>query len=244
MKKEYMGIKTLIAKGNYDFALYALEGYLEKYPGNSYALKEYASIVRQRGNPQQALKILSECTKEGIHSIREKAYCYMDMGDYERALEEINKIDHKTKTCYFVKTFCEWKLGICDQENNSKAYRVEQLFSFDRQFAIEQIKKIYENGEESSFSENVDVEKLYDYVESVLPDAKRKYADDVMWHYLFYVDHVGYTNGKKSTNLLEVVSLPESYQILTMYPVPYVKSSTVNYENKKSDEKMLIKIYK
>lgn len=232
-KNEFWGIKSLIESGNIPFAIQALEEYLKKYPGNSYAIKEYASILRQQGRCEDALALLMQCESEGIHSIRERAFCYYYMGRYEDSLKEALKVCDPTgrdEKLNQVKNFARIKLGR-SEEVTGQFYSVEQLVNYDREKAISQIKKhkMLANTGDCYLTSNYDLDCLFHNITSLLPIAEPTIVDDFMPYYMFYIKTIGYSTVKKDVvNYLKVVTLPNTFDILTMYPAYDIKKYAIN----------------
>lgn len=220
-KYEYRGIRTLIKKGHYDLAIVACEEFLQKYPGNSYVLKDYASIVRQQGSPEGALELLSNCQNEGIHNIRERALCYAYMGEYQQALETICNIRCFNDKDKSIVTFCKAKLGKYSEDDSAcSCYDIKQAISYDEKVAIEHIKSSNEAAKEANYycyNEEIDIEQLYYNLQKILPEASPIVNDSLMTKYLFRMQDVGYLEGER-TNVLAVTTFPNSFDIMTMIP--------------------------
>lgn len=203
-KREYNGINNLIKNGRYDLAVVALEEFLEKYPENSYALKEYASIIRQQKKPEEALKEIKKIPQNVRYKI------------------DVNQIMN----------FCYAKLGQYD-EITGDYYSIQQVISYDSEKALAHINSeshMDKSGNEGIFSSSVNVEELYHNIRMILPDSKNTIIDQLMTCYIYYIKDVGYSNTYDTPiNHLSVITLPNSYDILTMFPDSTItKRSMIN----------------
>ncbi len=241
-KEEFQGIIRLIQRGNMKLAQSALEEYLEKYPRNSYAIKEYASILRQQGNSLKALEYLSQIEEEKIFTIREKAYCYIYMEEYEKALAEINRATWLDDNMEQAQSFCKAKLGAFREL--SKSYTTNQFISYDENRAIEYIKQYTDPKKEAYFEENVDIENLYYNMQKVLPDAEQTLTGNLMRKYIFHLKDVATTAENENINHVTVVVFPTTFDILSICPTTYQRNVVINdYEGllSKQEEPRLTK---
>ncbi len=228
--KAYKGIMELIKNGKTHIALTALEDYLKKYPGNSYGIKEYATILRHYNRVEEALEMLPEDSSD-IHLIRERAICFLYLGNYEKALKEINKLPKNTTENHFIKTLCKVKLGLVstDRIDPKQAYRISQAVSYSRENAIIHIKEHTKEAGRSYFNEEVDIEKLYDDIDRLIPKAEPQLSiDPFMTGYLFYVPRVGFNSNDIPLNHLKVATILNTGKILTMFPTEKVYLTVTN----------------
>lgn len=225
---EFWKIRKLIEDGKYHLAVSALQDFLQKYPGDSYSLKEYASILRCQGEPEQALMLLSQCESDGEHSIRERAICYIYQEEYEKALLELNHISGvHDKDLKQVESFCRAKLGI-ETAEDSKYYSIQQAIEYDEEKAIEHIKNHGKNCGRDYFNPDIDIKELYYNIQSVLSRATPMINDSLLRYYSFFIKNVGYSQAGNSVNYLLVRVLPNSFDILTMFPDSLIRNTYIN----------------
>ncbi len=209
---EFRGITGLIIHGNYPLAIKALEEYLEKYPGNSYGIKEYSGILRQLERPEEALEILAQSNDNPVHIRREKAYSYMLIEEYEKALEEFATMPSTTNNIEKAKSYCRAKLNICSEIELSNYY-VQQFAFYDEKKAIEYIEK----NPCISFSKNISIEELFHNISLVLENATPVITCDFLRKYYFRIPQIGQYK-KENVDYLIVITPPNSKEILTMVP--------------------------
>jgi len=234
-KREYYAIKELIENGKIELAKLALEKYLEDYPRNSYGLKEYASILRQEGDILQALSLLSESEEVSLHIIKERIFCYIGMEEYELALKEVYKILETSQARNYLESFCKVKLGICDA-SDLRFYTARQAFHYSEEEALQHIKKHTRKRAKGNsgycyFSPDISIEEIYHNIRNLLPDAQSIITDDFMKCYIFQINGIGYTDEDLPVNHLQVTVLPNSSDIITMFPYIGNKKNNINNYN-------------
>jgi len=227
-KEEYDGIKKLIAAGKYELAKTALEDYLERYPNNSYALKEYSCILRHQNRQHEALSLLLQCNSAEVHIICERAFCYAYSSEYEMALTEIAKLYNPNAVERKLKSFCSAKLGWLPEEAN-QFYGLSQIMNYDSEKAISHINDRYSSVDYIHFSEELNLEELYHNIRELLPEAKCTIYDDIMMYYIFRVESAGFIKGEKA-DYVTAVAPPYSTDIFTIYLTQneHVLKPTVN----------------
>ncbi len=229
---EFRGITRLIINGNYTLAITALEEYLQKYPGNSYGIKEYASILRQQKMPEEALKILEQSKENAVHIRRERAYSYILMEEYEKALEELSTMPKTTNVIEKAKSYCRAKLNRCSEIELSNYY-VQQFSSYSEQKAIEYISA----NPYTEFSKNINIEQLYYNIQSILENATPIITRDFLKEYYFRIPQIGQYKDEL-TNYLLVITTPDSLEILNMVPAKVERNIFINnYEKLLEDQK-------
>ncbi len=229
-KREYNGIDSLITKGNYKLALSALDEYLKKYPHNSYATKDYANILRHQGRLDEALSMLEQSDNYSDHILREKGYCYFLKGEYEKAREQLERIRKKDDHIDQAISFCKVKMNdYSEKEIDIKRYSVQQMIHYSEEKALDHLrfhrKKKYGR---AYFDENINVEDLFHNIQKVLPNSIQTWNWDLVSQYVYSIDQVGYDSDGLRTNRLSVMTLPNSYEILTMAPSGSKRNVEIN----------------
>ena len=106
------------------------------------------------------------------------------------------------------------------QKKDLNSYSDWQLFSYDKNRAINHIGKYHlVTGKYYKFSNDINLEEVYDYCKNNLKYLIRK--DDTETYLVSMPYEVGYLMDHK-TNLVEVIVIPTTNKILTMYPVAKV----------------------
>lgn len=228
-RTEFQGIKKLLLDGDYRLAIVALEEFLDKYPMDSYGLRAYASIVRQQGNIESALDLLQQVEEDSSYSINERAICYIYMEEYKRALAELDRIFAPTDDIKRLKKFCRAKLDICS-EYEKQSYLVQQTLHYNEQAALARIFEGYsQKREREYFSPLVNIEEVFHNIQRILPNAKATISANWMMNYIFQINGIGYTREDVLVNYLKVITLPNSFDIITMYPKFGDKKYAINY---------------
>ncbi len=241
-KEEFQGITHLIQRGNMKLAITALEEYLEKYPGNSYATKEYASILRQQGNPEKALEELAKIEEEKIFTIRERIYCHIYMEEYEKALTELQRVARLDDQMQQAQIFCLAKLNLLDK--SATDYVSRQFISYDENRAIKYIKRYQDSKNDASFKHNIEIESIYHNMQKILPMAEQTLTGNLMRKYIFYLKDVATGSQNQPINHVTVVVFPTTFDILSMCPTTYDRNVEINdYEHllQQKEEPTLVK---
>ena len=108
------------------------------------------------------------------------------------------------------------------------AYFQHQLLDYSRERAVEHIAKhLMETNPDgtriktfhSVFDENIDISELYDYISEEIEDMDPTGIDVVDYYKLKFDDYIGKTYNGKRTKYVEAVVIPNTKQILSIYPV-------------------------
>ena len=210
--------KTLIDTEEEEYALYqlaVLEGRQQRY-ANAYKLYENLLETSQR---EYALKKLI------FLDIREK--------DYDVAYDHFQEINNQSIKEHLIDTmfYLKYQLGILGNADGCKSYYCMQVINYDEKRAIEHIMNhLYENKDKrkhTQFDTNVDINELFNEVKVKLQYEKVT-SFQLNDYYLLDCDYpIGTADGIKTTKI-KVVTLPNTKQIITMYPVV----SSDKYDNR------------
>lgn len=120
------------------------------------------------------------------------------------------------------------------KEDELENYSDKQLYSYSKERAITHINRRHaSNGTLYKIAEDVDTTELYDYCINHLDLLIRKEDTDV---YLVEMPYdISEQMGNK-TNILEVITIPNTNNILTLYPVAKVGMYTKRLEEKKHEK--------
>lgn len=197
----------------------------DRYDDGTVNFNEYykaASINYRLGNNKEAKEYIDELLKS---SERLKKYnLYIPIKRLELLLKlELNE----------------------EIEDRSYFYVEEQIIDYDEQKAIDHIIDHHIlNISYSNFNENIVIEDLFYEAKEKLDDAFVIYSD-TFDRYIVKYDNIGY-NGEKTINQLEVITIPKTKKIITMYPSKNIPNYDLIDEEKteKKEPKRLSQIEK
>lgn len=224
--------------GNIDKALVYIENVLNSKDENSFekmwARLELAKIKMSLGELENATLILNELLDSKIKSTVLTELIHLDIKNknYESAYQKYNdlqKCSDYVEDNYFRQMclFLEHKLGIPNLKFHEKeTYFVRQLLNYDENLALKHIKlhldKQKGKASHSIYSESIDVDELYYFAkEQILNIESTSYG--ISDKYTIRCNKViGKTIENKLTDTLCVVTLSNTKDILTMYPIPAI----------------------
>lgn len=239
---EYKRIKKLINEKNWSSLMLILPNYLKKYPNDDWARLEFARLlkeVKQYQNALQQLYIIQHRLTEKDRKLKIDQYTTLEiynlnflMDRYEKSfqlLESVKKINQElffeVDLLQLEELFLRKQLNLpIDFEMNSKyPYLSSQIYSYDEEKAIQHIMMhkykeitLYEN----LFEEEIDVEKLFNQVKSVLEDSEALENDYITWKYYFEYPNVENPILKEEYpyKYLMVVVIKNTNHIISIYP--------------------------
>jgi len=219
--------------GNLDKA----ESWLEKIPKDSAHVEqpwvkfEVAKINIKKGNIEVGINELKNLisTKIKAEVLTELVKVYIKYEQYELA----DKYNTELQCCLNPKittnpkqidTFIKYHLGELEIEDLSKEpYFTQQLCNYSKEKAIEHIATHLEDNEEkqvhSIYSQIIDIEEIYDFATKKIKDIE---PEDLLGDkYIIRCNKIiGTTIDNKPTDSLRVVVIPNTNDILTIFPVP------------------------
>lgn len=206
-----MMIKSLILIDNYeyDLAIKELKNILIKFPNNKKALKKIFLLYYYTRRYQEAYDIILDVYK---------ANCFSSYG--ARVME----------------IFIEHQLGLKTNLDIKETYLLKQLKHYNQEEAIKHIKEhIYieeldGNNPEITFNKRINLKKLIQITKENIKNAKRSSRLGSCDTYFFALQNVGSDNDN-IYNVLKVVVLPETDNIVAMYPCGEEVSKDINYLN-------------
>lgn len=165
-------------------------------------------------------------TKISPAAFKELTFIKIREESYEEAynyyLKLINKKSVKlNQNLERINIYLKYKLGLLNEEDIIISnYFYSQLTNYDCNYALSHIKgkhncePMYEN---SKYNNNISISDLYDCVKLIINNENPTFYDisDVYLIEFNYI--VGNANGK-DTNIVEVTTLPNTKNILSMYP--------------------------
>ena len=217
IKFEYA--KLLILKGKKDLGKKLLLELLET-KSETYAKLELGRLEASIGNIEQARMYFESLlkTKSKIPALRELIVLEYNLKNYLKVLELIKLkkyiIDDKLiiSISKELNTFFK-DINYYDLKYN---YSINQILDYDEYIAIEHILERHCNSEEkSNFNKNIDIFKLFNNIKNMLNEEYKINKLQFNDYYLIPYEIIG----SKGENYLLVVTLPNTKDIITMYPV-------------------------
>lgn len=242
-KKDLDTIRKEYLKGNIIKARKYLEEYRKNYTDKHYVFKHHeAVILGYEGKTKESIEKLISLINDNDQKDVSSSYYYLAClltkeKQYQKAYEICKKIDFietlkNTKTLYknikrcleFLQKELSIEKGIKDKDSYYKI----QLYFYSNYYAIKHIiKKHKENDEHCNFYlEDEKIEKLYNIINNALYISKKTPDYQMGDIYYYNIPEIGINiNTGEKTNILKVITLPETKQILTMYPVKQEKQT-------------------
>lgn len=241
----YHDICKMIEEGKYNKGKKCLLEYLDEYPYNVKAKILLIKTFCLLNEIEEAEKLL-EYSLEVHYDIPIfnvlAAILYYSKEDYQKAYEHYEKIDFneykkadpsKAGEIYRLGIIIYEKVGIEADLLIKDSYLTKQYMEYDEDKALEYIKKNFKKGK-STFNYEEDIEKLFQTVRNKInEDAAETPTFDTLDLYYFKKKNVGKRNNN-STDILEVRTIKNTDQIITMFPVENKKNIIINELN---DEK-------
>lgn len=188
---------------------------------------------------------------------------YIHTEEYKKALDcfdELKKLrrltDFDVSHYYNLKFYLLYKNNIIIDESRADNYFTKQLLNYSKESAIEHIKEhLKEASDEelkskrfhSVFDKETNIEELYDFCSETIKKQKPVGYGIVDYYICELNDKVGATYSKKETASVEIITFPNSKQILSIYPVydkHINKVSNIKEEEKKPKPKKKKKLTK
>ena len=216
--------KNLLKTKNRSVTLFEL-GKLEKFSDNCEQSKNYfRQFLNERDSSSNKVKefyALQYLLFLEIHDENyEEAYII-----FQKILEhsEVKKISHKNLVQ--INLYLKYKLERLNEEDKEEmknSYFFNQLQNYDEKRAIDHIKNhLDENNtkrEHTIFLNSISIKKLYNEISLIIKILKPKTFNLCDKYILDYEYAIGEINGVK-TNTIEIITFPNTNDIITMYPI-------------------------
>lgn len=175
-------------------------------------------------------------------SVKKIKYALMDLfnlyfiqGRYKEALKllpYVKRIDVSDKFQFIlVELIMKKSLGIPVETSDYRyKYTYSQVLDYSDEKALEHIKSHLNEDDKyhSVFNEKIDLKYLFDKVKENLCTSKKDIGKSMIDVYYFGISNVGYTLGQID-NYVKVIVIPNTYNIVTLYPTFEANSDTLNY---------------
>mgnify|MGYP000843837056 FL=1 len=212
-----------------------------------YANLKLGALYIQKFDYEKAYEYLSKIDITQDEKIKNEVYYYLSLiefklGYYDKSIKLIDKVNkdfmdvREINSLNRMKVYSMVKEGIPFHRDNY-TYTEKQILNYDEELAINHIfNKHVDNDFSSRFSETIDVRELFNNIGDKL-DQKYKYGSYDMDLYIIPYPRIGYSPvHNKMINELEVITLPDSKQILSMFPVYYESDKGFCMEGEALDE--------
>ena len=173
-------------------------------------------------------------------------------GNYDKAYELFTSVNmekiSKSDIANYVdlKLMLEKLLNIHTVYQDGYSYRQKQIINYDEKLALKHIQNGHSYDEfkknESIFSKDIDIEKLFNEVKDKLNDDSLVRIN-VFDKYKIYYENIGSFNNR-ALNYLAVITIPYSNEIITMYPTNETLEENIEITSDELLEKPMEKIYK
>lgn len=232
------------------FAISQCENYLKKYPEDYCAYRFYASLLIDVHRYEEAEEILIWLESK---SEQDNNYSKIDFGEkkyllnnsilysklrlllltekYEEAYnfikENKNALKNNIKGTNAFSVFCRKKLGTINHARNYyDSYIFRQIIEYKEEDFLKHIEKhIYGYGIEDPrgmlYSE-LPINDIIEEIKILIPNKNCLSAGFIDNRYIFRYDSCGINEGEE-TNYFEVVAFNKTDEIITMYPIGFIK---------------------
>lgn len=253
-KNELKSIKKMLQNKNYNLSLIALKEFLNKYPNNIFGKIEYARLMDEIGCIEESLPLFEELYNQDFdvldimdqHCIcRNLFFDYFKIKKYDKVIEMYPKLVESCKLIHNEDKYNIYykialnKLGLLDiNDRNKYNYTERQMIYYSKKDAINHISYHTEDNarnEKSIFNADINIELLYNLVLNRIQNAKPIKSTELINVYRFRYDNVGISKEEVS-NFIEIISVKDTNNILTIYPTDNSMQSEdliVNKEKKK-----------
>lgn len=204
-----------------------------------------AKSLRYLGRFEEAIKDLKELStseKDRSYSKLELFYIYYFLNRYNEALKLLSELYlMKNKyvsnyTLLIAELVIKKQLGMhVDFKRGTKSdYIKEQIVNYDESKALEHIKSHVRNedsyNEHSKFNTGINLNYLMECVKKDLKNNKKANIVDILEIHYFAVPGIGY-DSNNLCNYIKVVVVPNTTDIIAMYPYAYIEVDDVNLLN-------------
>lgn len=217
---------------------------------NEWIMLEYSKIEELNNNVVNAVSILNKLLNTMINEIAlsQLVKIYIKYEQYELAYKYNNElIKIKNPRSHFnpkqIDTFLKYKLGI---ENNEveNTYFTKQLYSYNKYEVINHISQHLDENDEkimhSIYCEDINIEELYEHASKQIQNLE-PIGECINDKYIVRCNKiVGLSIDKQPTDTIKVIVIPNTKNIITMYPIPALNNK-LEIENNYTSSKQKIR---
>lgn len=239
---EYIKLRNLYVNKKYSSLLKKSTEYLNYYPEDINIRFMKAKALRYLEKFDEAieeLKINLSIDRKDRHSIVELYYVYYYLNMYNEALELLPQLyenEYMNKqSLAFSEMIMKKSLGIDMKvkEERKKQYLYGQIFDYDKNRALEHIKQHADDNEKqrketSEFNSNINIDYLFECVKENLKLSKKANSEEILEVYYFGISNIGYSSNNNISNYLKVVVIPNTNNIISMYPINSIDTTNIS----------------
>lgn len=254
--KMIQSIKTLVDDAMIELALKEIKFFLQEYGYDREVMLYYGKMLRRNNQVDEAIKVITDLidnTKENAVEAysnaakRELFKIYFINNYYNEAYElfkdiEWNPDDPLVIQLPNVEKILKIKLGIYEDEIDNEQKIVSKHLYYDENESLEHIKEHMKEivGEKHSVFNDIDINKIFTNVKEILPESKQIQMFSLNDIYFFYFGGIG----RNRCNLLKVITVKGTTNIVSMYPTNEETREYVNdnlYLDYVSEEDLKVK---
>ena len=152
--------------------------------------------------------------------IRVENYDLAYQYNFELKKRTFRKVTLNTQT---IDLFLKYKMGISENEINGEEYFISQALHYSKEAAIKHIEKHLDEDHEkaihSVYSEDIDINEIFEFIRDAIQNIEPLNGSLNDKYIVRYHKIVG-TALNELTDTLQVITIPNSKDILTIYPIP------------------------
>ncbi len=249
---------VLLKQGKESEAFYLLS--LARNENNKYAITyDIGAYYLSKGDFERAeenfLVLLKGNDSYKCYGLFGLIKTYIHTEDYETALNCFNRLekireytDFRISHYYNLKFLLLFKNGLLIDETLADNYFRKQLVDYSEEATIEHIKEHLKDLEQlneeelrdkkfhSVFKKDTDIIALYKYCQELIKDKRPDGYSEVDYYRCKLSNSIGATYSNKETMYVEIVTLPNSKDILSIYPV-FIEHVNKNSQQKEKERK-------
>ncbi|MBR6689855.1 MAG: hypothetical protein IKL65_00795 [Bacilli bacterium] len=236
----YIKIRNLYKEEKYSAVIKEATNFLDMYPNDINVRFMMAKSYRKLNRFTECINNLNYILKLelDLHALTELYYTYYYLNMYEEAIELLPLIYDtkciKPHSVVISELVMKKQLGmnVKIKEGTRSDYIKAQILNYNEESAFSHIEEhLTENDENTAlFNQKIDLKKLFDIIKENINHEKKVNTEEFMELHYFAIPNVGYNN-QTISNFLKVVVVPNTNNILTMYPVTEVEIDYINQLN-------------
>lgn len=252
----FKNIQKLYANRKYQTAKKYLIEYVENYPQDISAKSLLSKILIQLEEYEEAEVLLKNCIKhhpEHMVFVKNMIILYMEQEEYEKAYKYYKQLDYDicielnerfTAKLIVLRVLLWHKLNLDYKMSKEEGYLLKQYKEYNKDLALDHICENHLESEKNKididknylfYKSKEEIEELYDKASiAIKTGAKRLPKLDMLDFYDFKYKEAG-KNNNEYTNAFRVVTIKNTNQIITMYPVNDKYTKIINNLEEKEE---------
>ena len=221
-------------RNNKEARKYLLE--LLNTPNKTYAMLELGKLEASEGNNKEARKYFLQLYNEkDEYAMLQLLFLDIKENDLLNAQQLLDQISLKCFSSFQyrnIKIYLNYKLGLIkDSDIEFKNYFVQQLFNYNIGLTLEHIKNHLDENDNKRlhtiFNNNVNLRDLFYEVQEKICEVNPIEYCFVEKYIVCCNEDISTINGEK-TRYVRVITLPNSKNIITMYPINVINKQLNN----------------